>query len=200
MIGLSASTAARKNCFTAASLYFCWVRTATSTSAAWRMARARSQLTSASESTSGASNSSNRGGMFALVRQKSRFSAESASGSSAAVHCSKENDLKSRRSDSGSSTPGGARQTGCFVPAASGLEALATSPARWLKMTDLPMFVPPTIPTTKSGAESTCGSSLLRSSSNHSRPSGPATPTSAATGSNWTSARWSRLISSANDW
>ena len=55
MIGLSASTAARKNCFTAASLYFCCVSTATSTSAAWRIALARCQFTVASESTSGAS-------------------------------------------------------------------------------------------------------------------------------------------------
>ena len=60
MIGLSASTAARKNCFTAASLYFCCVRSAISTSAVWRMARARCQFTVTSESTSGASTSTSR--------------------------------------------------------------------------------------------------------------------------------------------
>ena len=66
-MGFSASTAARKNCLTAASLYFCWVSTATSTSAAWRIAVARCQLTSTSESTSGASRSSSRGGMVWLM-------------------------------------------------------------------------------------------------------------------------------------
>ena len=134
MIGLSASTAARKNCFTAASLYFCCVNTATSTSAAWRIARARCQFTAASESTSGASSSSSRGGIVGPTRQNSRFSAESPSGSSADCQACRSNGSNSRANRAGSAKCGGTRHTGCFVPAASGLAALATSPASWLKI------------------------------------------------------------------
>ena len=69
MIGLSASTAARKNSFTAASLYFCCVKIAISTSADCRTDRARCQFTAASESTSGASISTSRGGTLRPTRQ-----------------------------------------------------------------------------------------------------------------------------------
>ena len=78
------------------------------------------------------------------------------------------------------------------MPAASGLAALATSPASWLKIDDLPMFVPPTIATTKSGGRSSCAKSLFRSRSNHSWPAGGGTPAAAASGSSAPIARSSR--------
>lgn len=130
MIGLSASAALRKNCFTAASLYFCCVSTAISTSDAWRMMSARCQLTGASESMSGVSNNSKRGGIAAPVRQNKRCSGVSASGSSAACQRRNSNPVKSRASAVSSLKSSGTRQTGCRVPAASGLTALAISPAR----------------------------------------------------------------------
>src|SRR5439155_6594055 len=63
----------------------------------------------------------------------------------------------------------GTRQTGCFVPEANGLVALARPPAKWLKMTLLPMFVPPTTATTRKASSVNCGSSLRSSNSNQSR-------------------------------
>src|SRR5215469_4146469 len=153
--GLSASAALRKNCLTAASLYFCCVSTAISTSATRRIWSARSQLTAASESTSGVSNSSNRGGTESATRQKIKCSAQSvrASFSDCQRRSSKPSNSRETRSAS-SSKPGGTRQTGCLVPAASGLTALAFWPARWLNTTDLPMLVPPTTATTSAGLAS----------------------------------------------
>ena len=99
-----------------------------------------------------------------------RSSAASSSGSSGDCQARSWKCSNSLASSAGSSQPGGTRHTGCFVPAANGVAALAVSPARWLKTTDLPMFVPPTMATISSGGPSTCGSSLQRSSSNHLGP------------------------------
>ena len=146
------------------------------------MARARCQFTVTSESTSGASTSTSRGGTWLPSRQKIRSVGASKSGSSADCQACNSKCSKSRPSSAGSSQPGGTRQTGCFVPAASGVAVLAVSPARWLKTTDLPMFVPPTMATINSGGPCNCGSSLRWRRSNHSRPCGGPTPTRWAAG------------------
>jgi len=197
-MGLSAWTASRKKRLTTASLYFCWVSTASNTSATSRMARARCQLTSTSESTSGASITSRRSGRLSDRRQNSRSSADSCSGSSALLHDRSSKGVNQRASSCGSSAPAGTRQTGCRVPAARGLTPLATSPARWLKMTDLPIFVPPTMAATSSGRSSSWARSLRPSSSNHCRPASGATPMRWAAWSSRLSAASSERTFSAN--
>ncbi len=126
---------------------------------------------------SGVSNSSSRSGTCRLTRQKSKCSGPVSSASSLDLPGAQRRSLRrAARAAFSSAKAGGTRQTGCRVPAANGLTALATSPARWLKITDLPMFVPPTTATTNSGGASNCGNSLLASSSNHSWPRGEGTP------------------------
>ena len=123
---------------TAASLYFCWVSTATSTSAAWRMHGHAASSPSHLNPHPAASSNSSRSGTFSPTRQKSRFSRffQRLSG-----------DLHARAKIL--EQPG--QHLAVVDPRWNQADrmlsrppmdfTLATSPAKWLNKSDLPMFV-----------------------------------------------------------
>ena len=169
----------------AASLYFCVVKIAITTSAICRIFSARRQFATLVESTSGVSSRMSCGGTWAPTRQYKTSCSFSISGATLSFHGSTTKPSNSFWSFCSSAHDSGTRQTGYFVPDAWDVIPEALSRAKWLKTVDLPTFVPPAIATIKGVSPLDCTRSFDMSESRHGMPTDESAWTSWAHSSSW---------------